>query len=373
MQYFYNFLYSPAGIFYVVIFIGILLFIYNEKNKKLDGFLSLTIFLFSIFFLGLRDIDSGRDTESYLYVFEHLNIFSTYWDKTFVFFTYLSSLVGDKYFYIVLNVLIQLLFVYIGAHLLNIKSKSIVLLAYISFMPGFDMLTNGLRQGLSSSLIMIVFILAYIKNKIPKISIFSALLMHKSVLYYLFYYFAEKLMKNKLTSRLFNILFVAIFSLIVLWHFIDYSSSLAELFSSILLPLNDSSFTVGGHLNKYLLNDSDNMLVGAYKYYFTFLALFLMSIFYVYKKYTHCWMENKGLLNFWFLTFFLTFFYALLWKSPYSYRFMYSMFLAGILVSTISIEIVNKRVYKLIYLLIVFISAVLVYGSNTFVNFKFIY
>lgn len=373
MNYITTFFSSFAGIFYIIIFILVYISFLN-KNKILDIVSSILIILYALFFLGLRNVYSGTDTEGYVLQFLaiHKDGKVINWDYLFTAFTYLISVLGNKYVFIAMNVIIQLIFIWIITNLLGLKNKSVVLLGYISIMPGFDMLTNGLRQGFSGAIIFLIFCLAYYKNKLPKVSTFLVLILHKSTLSYLIFYFFHRLIKNKINFRLFNIIFFIIIFQIILWHLFDFRNILSFYFATLNIPLVDSVFNVGEKLNTYLLNDSE-MLVGIFKYYFLVIMMYFLINFYVYKNSISDWKSNYKILNIWLLVFFLSLIYSTMWITPFSYRFMYPMFLPGLIATILSIDITNKKSSKIVFMGMLFVSAILIYGSNKFSNFEFIY
>lgn len=374
MSYIENFLFSLSGVTYLCIWVFVCISTII-KDKKSDYLLSIAIIFFAFLFLGLRDQYSGTDTITYVRQFQEIGVGSTFkdsWDFLYNGFAYIISQFGGKNLFIASNVLIQLVLVFGITYTLNLNNKSLVLLAYLSFYPGFDMLTNGLKQGLSSSLALLIFILAFDKRKIPKISSLVIIGFHKSTLFYPVYYFMEKfLTKDRIVklTKYSPYLFVV---LLITYELVNYSNLLKLIFNEIQIPLLDSTLAFGTKLNIYLSTE-ESILSPIYRYYFLAILIFFLSHFYLLKSKFSMSLNKLPNLKIWILTFLLSLIYAMVWISPFSYRFMYTAYLPALVASATSLTIIGERKYYIIYLIVVLLTAILTYGSNTYSNFRFIF
>lgn len=359
MSLLYNYIHSFTGLSYLLISILLLLSILT-KNKKLDLLSSLFIFTFSLIFLGFRDMHSGVDTIVYVTEFNSMNnnlnieLFYKY------FMNILSSFTNAETF-IFLNVFLQISIVMLITKLIKINNQSIVLYAYISMMPGFDMLTNGIRQGLSTTIIMLIFVLIYFNKKLNSYFIVISLFLHKSVLIFIPTIFLLKYPTKKLVTVL---IYISIF-IFIFWSLNNNTQILNNYISRINILMPGTSSTIGQKFSQYLLQDNSEMLSGILKYYFLTIILLFSFIFFITKNVIK---EKKEILILSILFFYLVIPYAISFPSPYSYRFMYTSFLPGLLLSVLLIE--NDRKKLIFFYLITFIFGIFTYGSNTYSKFN---
>lgn len=370
MEYLTHFFSNITGIFYLLIWLVALISVIEKK--KLVKFWSIVMILsFSFIFLGLRNETSGTDTMSYVKYFNS-DKSNDGFELLYNGFTYLLRLVTGSAGFIFANVFIQILLIILICRAMKLQNTVLVLLAYISFLPGFDMLTNGLRQGLSTCIVTLIFVLAYQRQVIPKIAAFLVVILHKSALPFGLFYFLAWIKNEKWMFKIINLMAIVFITLIVLWHGINLTDSLSGLTTILSLPMFDVDQSVGNKFNIYLISEQQ-ILSGLFKYYFLLILAGFLGTFYLYRKQVKSLTNRRPILLFAMLVFFLAIPYALIWQSPYSYRFMYSAFLPGLVFCVKLIEIENRKKH-LIYLLgILFVSAILTYGSNTYLNFNYIF
>src|SRR5690606_39260681 len=131
---------------------------------------------------------SGTDTQAYVDLFNQMKYsidFESTWEIFYKYLAYFLSLMTDSRGFIFFNVLLQLFLISYIARKLEVRNIPLVLLAYISFLPGFDLLTNGLRQGISNGIALIIFMLWLNRKKIGKFAVILIPLLHKSILTYI--------------------------------------------------------------------------------------------------------------------------------------------------------------------------------------------
>lgn len=366
MTYIENFLFSFTGISYFVVWL-LVAFSITQKNKIFDFFASMFVYLFAFLFLGLRDQSSGSDTKNYIDYFLTGVSFSQIEPAFDLFTTFLRHL-GNWEFYIFFNVAIQLIFISLICKILDIKYKAIVLLAYISFMPGFDMLTNGLRQGLASTVGMLIWVLAFYKNYIPKIFIVFVALFHKSMLAYIPLYFISRISNEKILTKLILYCFSLFVVILMVWHLADSVLNISEYTKYLSFGIVGASMTFGEKLNVYLTSEQ-NILSGIFKYYFLFLVILFQTTYFIIHKKLIYLNEYPSILKLALVFFYLSLTYAITWISPYSFRFMYISYLPGILLSLTLIQKYNSNKIYVITLVLILVAAVLIYGSKSYSNF----
>ncbi|SFN76478.1 EpsG family protein [Salegentibacter flavus] len=367
-----NFFFSIAGLSYIFLWIVVSLATI-EKKPILNYLAEFLVYLFSFLFLGLRDSNSGTDTAAYISFFEKIQYsqnFEFTWEYIYNVFAYLIGLIFDSTGFIIANVVIQLLLISFISRKLKIKEISLILLAYISFLPGFDMLTNGMRQGLSIPLAMIIYFIWQYKKSINKLSVFILFILHKSILIYIPFLIVSSFTKTNHKLKLIN-LFLSLFVIfILLWHLMDLRDVLSPVMNSITFQLSESNLTLGEKFNVYLTNDSD-MLSGIYKYYFLMISIFFLFFVFKSRKEISEHTNNVVLRDYAFFVSFLALPYAIIWISPFSYRFMYIFYLPGLIFSVYFLNIQNQIKSYYFYLLVVLVAGLFTYGSNTFSNFNY--
>lgn len=371
MNQLYNITSIWGGIIYIIISFFVILSI-ASRNKYLEILSTFSIFVFCIFFLGLRDINSGTDTFNYITTLKYSinNSRPEGWDFVFFFLSKLLYYTNNPSLFISGMVTLQLSLILIIAHLLKTKNKALILYIYISLMPGFDMLTNGLRQGISAPLALLLFSLIFIKKKIPKFSILTIIFLHKSTLTYFASSFLQFFVKRKNEQYFFKYMFIISICIIISWHFFDFTNQLNLAASKLQIQILDSSFLLGDKLSAYL-TDNTEIIQGIYKYYFSIIALLLLLPKLLIKNTTSSIQNNLDFTPIWISIYIFTLIYALVWESSYSYRFMYTMFLPGIIASVHATESKHKITFYIA--LGTFVLGIFTYGSNTFINFKYLF
>jgi len=368
VNYLYNFFFSIPGFCYILIWILVFFATILTKKKIFDHLGSISILLFSFVFLGCRDEFSGTDTYRYV---QYFNNITSFFDGTkepgYGLFTIILKFFGNWQFFLVANVLVQLFILYLICVFLELRVKSVVLLFYISMMPGFDMLTNGLRQGLAISFGMLVWTLAFYKNYVPKIFFCSVLLFHKSMLSFIPAVIFGNVKNNRFSNILFKYLVWVFLIFILFYEIFGNYLGFEKYFQYLSFDLLGSTQTVDQRLETIFLSNTQ-ILVGYFKYYFLLLVLFFIVFISMHRKYVH---NNPALLNLVKTFNFLAMLYAVMWISPHSYRFMYLCFLPGTVVVFILLKLINRRDYYGIIMFLILISSILVYSSNTFKNFTF--
>lgn len=372
MAFLENFFFSWAGIVYLFAWAAVCLSLI-KKNALIDRYAQILVYVFSFLFLGLRDFSSGTDTREYVEGFhsiKHFTHFRQSWDLLYNYFAYFVSIFTDGAGFILINVLVQLFLISVLIKKLGIETKALALLAYITFLPGFDLLTNGLRQGFSTPLALLIILILQNRKGIYKSFVLILLAFHKSILVFLPVFFVMNVVSERAKKITINVLLICIPSLILLWHFVKLKSNFSTYILFLTFDLSDSQLNMGQKLNAYLVNQSD-MLSGIYRYYFLAITcLFLFCIFY-FKDRIKDLPNYKQILDFSFLVICLMIPYAVVWISPFSYRFLYIFYLPALLLCVFYLNILKSSKMEFIVMFGILISAILTYGSGTFSEFGY--
>lgn len=368
--YFEHFFFSITGISYLLVFL-ITFYSLIKNNKNFDLIALVMIYSFALFFLGFRDSNSGSDTLRYTQSFNavsHGYIENNY-EPAYNIWLVFVSYIGNWEFYIFLNVLMQLILITISLIFFNIEKKSLILLAYISFLPGFDMLTNGMRQGLSVGFALFIYSISYYRQYLPKLVIFSLIFFHKSTLVFIPIYFFSRLKSEKLLLALIKILFLALISLIIIWNVMANNFDITALVDILTVTLPGTSLSLGAKLSMYMNNDAD-ILHGIFKYYFLSILVLFLSVFLFFQKEILKRKDSNLILKYALLVFIISLSYAIAWPGSYSYRFMYTAFLPALILAVITLNSIKSIKYYSYFMLVILIAAILTYGSNNYGKFN---
>lgn len=336
-----------------------------DNYRAINISLSLIFVLIFSCLFGFRTFDSGVDTQSYVDYFQSISRSETpefSFEIGFKFLTSVLSLLIEDYLYIYLVTLLQLLFLLIAGLLLRVKNVSLLILLYVSFLPGFDMLTNGVRSGLALSfgLCLFAFIARANHKFINAVIGFAPSLLHAS---YLIVYILSLFSYGVNSLRKINyILFFSIF-ISLSFVFIDDAFIL-----EILAPFT-SDYGLISKLIRYALIEKELMSLSV-KLYFLFLSISLSLL--------NFWLINKRSIKsdvsikLYSISVLLFLSYSLLSFSEFSFRFMFLAYPFQIVLLSFLIEnSIIQRYEKVILMSLLFFSIFITYSTDTFSKFKF--
>lgn len=321
-------------------------------------FLGLIALLLFSFFIGFRSIDSGTDTREYHNYFQYINDFSGRFEFGFEIITHIIKSFFDYQIYFFLICFLTLLFLVISCHLNNVNSL-IFLGVSLSFLPGLDLITNGIRNGLSISLA--IFILSFSMYKGRRVTVamllspISATIHISALVVTIFLPIASFISNAKFRVKL--IYFISIF-LFLLFNFIGM-----DFIREIVFPYRSQMGFVG-KVSRYILLD-DELLSPTVKLYFYIVSAYLMWFTVVHLEQIN--NEAIILLTKVSLLGFLAF--SILYFSAYSFRFMLLFFFLQVMTcSYIITENFCRPRAKFFFVIFVFINMVLTYMSKTYYN-----
>lgn len=354
-----------GGVLFIILLFQ--LFISSKSGTKFDNVSCFSLIFTVVVFFGFRSVSSGVDTLAYHRYFEHVSLFQINnlgFEPGFYLFTRVFSYFNAWNAYLIAIVLIQLFFVFVSAKLLRIKSVFLVLLLYVALLPGFDLLTNGLRQGVALCFGGTMLVLAHNNTKYKLLSVIP-FLFHKSLLLNSLLVFIPRFFAKLSIIRLLVILGAVVAGV----GFLGSQFGGGVQFSSLLpIPLPGSGHTLGAKMDMYLYIEKQ-LLSNTMKMYFLILSysLFLPYLYYLFTR-----PEVVVRLNFIALvTVVMHNIYLLIWWTNFSYRFMYISYVPIILLSIASIE-GSKGKYFMVYLyLIALLGVFTTYSSKNYSSFSF--
>lgn len=349
--------------FFIVSMIISMLLNVNGKPQLIYALNLLVIFpLF--FYFGLRDIYSGTDTLSY---FEYFNQVCSGGVPEFSFeigFNYLTNFFcGFKsaHFYVFMLTGLQFVFYVLASFFARNKNHSFMLLLFISFIPGLDLLTNGTRNGLALSLGLFFLILnIFNKQKIKYLLQLLPGVLHSSYILnggLLFFYLLLKRRVN--ITTICKSLFAS--SLFFSFFWVFFTSSFDLSFFSVY----SSDDGLLGKLTRYVLLDNE-IFSNYLKLYFLSISLCLSGycLFFVSR------FDDLAPMS--FIVFCLQFLYSALYFSAYSYRFMYLAYPMQIFFISYVLARINVSRVHLIFLLSFIVGNMLItFNTKVFLGVNF--
>lgn len=333
----------------------------SKKALINDVFNFIFIFLLTVF-IGFRSVESGVDTKSY---YDYFYLLASgqgggVFEYGFELLTDFFILIGSVEFYIFFLTAVQLFAIYLAAMLMGLKNKLVVVVLFLAFLPGLDMLTNGMRNALALSIGVPIFIFTVVNRNQFKFLNFFPVLFHLSYSINAFF----SIVVNRYASIKMN-LYISLF---VLFFFI-----LWQITTPILFLDNIKGFTEGyGGLSKlirYALLEKE-LLSRSVKLYFLVVSLFFSLMYIVVIGVVKNARKDHKLIKLAFFCLLVQGVYALLSFSEYSFRFMYLAYPFQIIMVSYLLENYIKRIWRTLILLSVFLANIFVtYNTETFQSF----
>lgn len=373
MQYLDNFYSTWAGLGYSVLVL--LVFLSSTSGRKeWDYIASIAVGLFAVAFIGLRDRYAGTDTNAYVAYFDRASrSLSNAMEREpgFAFLSHLIGYVGDWQAFLVALIIVQLISVALASKLLGVAT-AFPLLLYISLLPGLDMLANGLRQGVGSTLGLLVWAAVWHRGLLGRLWLFSPVAFHKSMLILVpFVLFSRE--RYWLLSVLSTcvLIVLALLALYITLSSGDLYSFLAPSLELLTFAVVGSDLFFGEKLFGYV-NPDEDIISPRLEIYFALIPLgaLLVAIWgFLRGSYVGLAFERHRAL----FTFFALCLapYALLFLTSYSYRFMYIAYPAAVLLLSFAYQNLRIVAFKLVATALVYASGVATYGSATFYSFRY--
>ena len=349
----------------LVLMINAILYKRIKINSDILNFIILLYLM--VLALGLRTIYSGVDTASYYQYYNEVSssgINTRDYEFGFFGFTLISSYLGGWDFFLIFSVVLQLLSVYLSACLLKIKQPNLAVFLYIALLPGFDLLTNGLRQGIALSVGSIFLVMSLYRNNL-KIFNLIPIVFHKSTIVYIGSFFIPKNEKINISYiKGFVLLGGVVVVIGYMGSFLDGSIKFEDL---LPLPLIGTNHTLGAKIDMYLYIEKQ-LLSESMKFYFLVLSyvILLPFIYGVFFKPTLI----KSVLSFGLFCLCLHFLFLLIWWTNFAYRFMYISYIPSVLLFVKCTELIGLERLKYFMFSILILGILSTYGSNNFSSFS---
>lgn len=340
---------------------------WSERLKKINAPLSwFFIFIFAVL-IGFRSSDSGVDTIAYYNYFYDIKYRITPYytfESGFIFFTEFMTKITNVETYVFTLSFLQLLCIYLSAKRLNINNKLVAIVLYLSFIPGFDMLTNGLRSGLALSVGLLILVCTTIySNRYVLLNMFPILMHTSYTIITIISFFTKRFSGYKMNY----FIFISSITFFVLWLVVN-PIIIVSFFENI--SSQASAFGRLGRIVRYLIIEKELMSFTV-KLYFMILSLFFSFLyFYTSKKQANA-RNDEVLTRMAFLALSIQLVYALCSFSQYSYRFMFLAFpLQALMFCYIMDKYYSGVMRSIIVLAVCFLGVLSTYSTKTFSSFK---
>lgn len=337
---------------------------WSEKIRKLNAPLSwFFIYVFAVL-IGFRSRYSGVDTMSYFNYFNDISLNQNPDDSFelgFTSFTYLMTLITSVEIYIFLLSFFQLFFLYLSCRLLKIENKLLCIVLFIAFIPGLDMLTNGLRGGFSLALGLVILTATVIKhNRLVILNLFPMLLHASYGILTIISLFVKKFSGKKVHI----LLFVSSLFFFTVWLFINPLSMLG------FIEGHSQEVNYLGKLVRYLLIEKELMSLSV-KVYFIVLSVLLSCIYFLTLKINGNAKNDEVLSRMAFIILSGQFIYALFSFSQYAYRFMFLVYPLQILMTGYVMDKYFSGLKRNILVFMLLLLGILsTYTTNNFSSFE---
>ncbi|PCK33630.1 EpsG family protein [Pseudoalteromonas piscicida] len=359
-----NFISNILGVILVVL-CCLHLFLYNRIKRGANLPIFLGIALVLLLFFGFRSIHSGVDTLAYYRYFQEVKLLSFNgkgFEPGFFYLTYFFAKLGNWHAFLGGIVLIQLIAVFVSSNLLKIKDTILPVMLYIALLPGFDLMTNGLRQGVALSLGMLMVVVSLHYRWVKPITL-TSILMHKSMISYIVVVFLPKFLTTNKAQK-YIVLAGVVVSLIGL---AGTSLGVGLKFADLLpIPIPGTGHSLGAKIDMYLYIEKQ-LLSPFMKLYFLLLSYALLWP-YLYSLLSG--KDTSSLKELASITLLLQFIFLLVWWTNFGYRFMYISYIASIFLSVKTVEEIGSKKLQCYLYAIVFLGFLSTYGSQNFSSFS---
>ncbi len=345
--------------FLVVIFFG-------TKCDPSSRAISFTItFICFIVLFGLRTEESGVDTRAYYDFFSRF-VYNYQVDVDDVGFVFLANIISyfskDSIYFLFWVTFIQIVVFSFSLLFYGVKNVGLYLIVFILFMPGFDLFSNTIRQGLGLSFFTLSIVL-YLREKTLYSFVFLlfASSIHLSFICGSIIYIFHFLKMNRVFY-----MNIAIFSFVIFLLNEQLDLSIAEFLNSLSLPgiLGELAFKL------YIYESyDDGRLSGIFKYYFFLIYLIPLMCLFIFKCVDKIFIGQRHVNVLCFYSSIL-FIYSVISSGTFSFRLLYVIYSIAVLMYYMLYEYA-KGYQRIVVLGVIVVSGVFVLDANQMSQYKF--
>jgi hypothetical protein len=312
--------------------------------------------------IGLRSFESGTDTLAYVRYFESIHTSTIQLEPIFYLYTLVFNSLGSETAYIFSLSILPLIFIHYSCITLNVDRPALVICLFLSFVPGIDLITNGLRQGLALTMFLVVVGIAPYRPATRVLLYVVPVLIHFSGIMVVI----ADLISRWVGTRTMSSILVLACLLIVSWQVIS-ASFLVDILSGFL----GTSFPIIEKLIRYLIN-TKSILSNTVYLYFLLTSIFLaLSSAFLYKELDE--RRRQSLEVVFRISVFLFFGFGLVSFSAFAYRFMFIAYVFQVITLGVLMDWRGEQAStKLVYFFLICGGSAVTYTTNTMANATFL-
>ncbi|MDX1303674.1 EpsG family protein [Photobacterium sp.] len=353
------------NIFFILILIlGLMSSLYRVEHSS--RIITPLLFVITIsFFIGFRSEFSGVDTQTYIKIFYQAvesNELVLNYELFFSLIIYLSSQFLSVEMYLFFIAFFSFLGLLIAARMLNLSNATVFIVVFLAFLPGLDLVTNGIRNGLSLTLGLPFFVYAMIVNKskrlIPKLINITPVFFHYSYIPIFFMGFISRKLINYKLSIILILISIVFFTT---WIIIpaDLIQGIARPYTSLPDPF--------GKLARYIILEKQIMSEGVKAYFYVVSLLLTLITAIPLLSQPHTAKKDDRYNRLFFISSLGIMVYSSVYFMGFSYRFMFLFYPIQILAFTyVWDKYVTNQLTRIIIVAFIILNFLVTYSTSTF-------
>lgn len=332
------------------------------REEILQRYLSLIACVVLGCIIGLRSFDTGTDTLAYVRYFEAIDTNASQLEPAFYLYTLFFNFIGSDTAYIFSLSILPLFFIHYACITLKVDRPALVICLFLSFVPGIDLITNGLRQGLALTMLLVVVAISSHRPIIRTLCYVIPVLIHFSSIMVVI----ADLVSRRMGPRIISSAMVLACMLILSWKVIS-ANFLVDLLSGFL----GTSFPIIEKLIRYLIN-TKSILSNTVYLYFLLTSIFLAcASTFLYKQLDD--PRCQSLEVFYRISVLLFLGFGLVSFSAFAYRFMFIAFVFQVVTLGVLMDSRGEQaITKTLYLFVISAGSAITYTTNTMANSTFL-
>lgn len=312
-------------------------------------------------FIGFRSTTSGVDTLDYYTYFISQDVAGHGFEPGFVGITKVLSFILNAELYFFSIVFLQSVSLVLAGRMLGIRNDALILVAFLSFIPGLDMFGNAIRNGLALTVGMPLLVGSTILGKRFRYLNFLPATVHLS--YTLIG--AMSFSVRRLASIKTNVI-LFVFSL--LFCFIGFSS-LPSVLVGYLASVPKSYLGVSAFA-KYMLLENE-LLSASVKIYFLVISLLFSFLYFFVLGISKSSRKDVVLTRLAYGSLSIQLFYMLVSFSEYAFRFMFIAYPLQILMFVYIAERYVPVMWRIpMVVLVLTVNIAVTYSTNTYATYQ---
>lgn len=346
----------------IVIFILAAISLWLPRERILQRYFSLIACIILGCIIGLRSFDSGTDTLAYVRYFESIDTNAIQLEPIFYLYTLFFNFLGSETAYIFSLSILPLVFIHYSCVTLNVDRPVLVICLFLSFVPGIDLITNGLRQGLALTMLLVVVAIASHRPAIRTFLYTIPVLIHFSGLMVVIADLSSRRMGTRIVSAVLALACLSILS----WQVIS-----ANFLVDILTGFLGTSFPIIEKLIRYLINTKSILSNTVYLYFLVTSVFLACAIAFLYKELDQ--PRGQPLEVIYKISVLLFLGFGLVSFSAFAYRFMFIAFVFQVVTLGVLMDWRGEQaITKILYLFLISAGSAITYTTNTMANSTFL-